>query len=110
ARGAGLIDRIGTAGEDDAAWPEGPEPLDRHIERHDLAVDVELTDAARDQLTVLGAEIEDQNGLPSALRSAARHAAPPARRPTRWMRRSKACSGFRAPMPFSSRSARRQSA
>jgi hypothetical protein len=49
------------AGQDDALRAELPHERVRHIGRVDLAVDPRLAYAARDQLRVLCAEIEDED-------------------------------------------------
>ena len=43
---------------------EGAHGLEAEVARLDLAVDVLLADAARDQLRELGAEVEDQDAVP----------------------------------------------
>src|SRR5205085_2955608 len=60
-RRAFLLPPVGTAGKDDAARGEGLDLLERHRAGVDLAVDVQLADAAGDQLRVLRAEIEDED-------------------------------------------------
>ena len=63
---------------------------DRHRRRHDLAVDVGLAHPARDQLGVLGAEVDDEDGRRRRRPSSGggfggdlAHLARPYRRPTR---------------------------
>ena len=56
-------DRERRAREHDALGREGADRLLAHRARVDLAVDVELTNPARNQLGVLAAEIEDQDPL-----------------------------------------------
>ena len=51
------------ARQDDARGPLGPKRLERRVEGHDLGVDRQLAQAARDELGVLGPEIEDDDGL-----------------------------------------------
>jgi len=59
--GAGLLDAVGAAGEDDSLGPEGADLLERHRAGVDLAVDVQLPDPAGDELRVLRPEVEDQD-------------------------------------------------
>ena len=49
------------AGQDDRGRVLGQHLGDRHVVRHDLGVDVGLADPARDQLGVLGAEVDDEH-------------------------------------------------
>ena len=89
------------------------QPFDRDIERQKLAVDFELTHAARDELRVLRPEIEDDDRLTRNPAGPFRPVAPAhaglrARRPTWCTSLSRACAGSLAPMPLSSRSAFRQ--
>jgi hypothetical protein len=60
-RGIVVVDAGGTARQHDAVGLETLDRLERHVERVDLAVNVLLADAARDQLRVLGAEVEDED-------------------------------------------------
>ena len=55
--------RFGTAGKDDAARREFAHEVGRDIVGVKLTVDVSLAYATRDQLGVLGAEIEDQDAI-----------------------------------------------
>ncbi len=55
------VHRGRTAGEDDRLRLAGEHLLDRHVVRHDLGVDPGLAHTARDQLGVLGAEVDDQD-------------------------------------------------
>jgi hypothetical protein len=50
-----------TAGEDDRHRPPGEHLRDRHAVRDDLAVDVRLADAPRDELGVLRPEVHDED-------------------------------------------------
>ena len=52
---------LGPAREDDALRRERADEIVVDVERVDLAVDVRLAQAARDQLRVLRAEVEDQD-------------------------------------------------
>ncbi len=61
-RGLG-INGLGTTGEDDGARRELADLPWGEVERLNDGVDVVFADASRDQLRVLGAEIEDENGL-----------------------------------------------
>ena len=63
ARAQRLVGRGGAAGEDDAAGREAADESVVHGAGMDLAVDAVLAHAARDQLGVLRAEIEDQDAL-----------------------------------------------
>ena len=56
-----VSDRLRTAREDDAACAEGTHRGFADIPGMDLAVDAELAHAARDQLSILRAEIQYQN-------------------------------------------------
>ena len=60
-RRAGLRDRLGATRQDDAARTEGSHRVVTRVPRVDFAIDAELAHAARDQLRVLRAEIEDQD-------------------------------------------------
>src|SRR6185295_1672821 len=51
------------AGEDDASGGARLEGSDRRRRRHDLRVDLQLAQAPRDQLRVLRAEVEDDDGV-----------------------------------------------
>src|SRR4029077_12195280 len=55
--------RFGTTGEDDATGAEGAHLGLGDVPGVDLAVHPELAHAARDQLGVLGTEVEDQNAV-----------------------------------------------
>ena len=55
--------RLRAAGEDHAARTEGAHRGVAHVPGMDLAVDAELAHAARDQLRVLRAEVEDQDAV-----------------------------------------------
>lgn len=63
AGGAVGVDRGGAAGEDDRRRVLGEHLRYRHGARHDLAVDPGLADAAGDELGVLRAEVDDQDGV-----------------------------------------------
>ena len=62
-RAAYSITDCGPAGEDDAAGAEGSHLGVADVPGMDLAVDPELANAARDELGVLRAEIEDQDAI-----------------------------------------------
>src|SRR5690606_20062521 len=51
-----------TAGEDDGGRREGLDGLGIHRARMDLAIDTQLADSPGDELGVLAAEVEDENG------------------------------------------------
>ena len=57
------VDRRGAAGQDDRLGPLGQHLRDRHRRRDDLGVDVALAHPAGDQLRVLRAEVDDENGV-----------------------------------------------
>jgi hypothetical protein len=59
------VDRLRAAGKDDGLGPARQHLLDRHGVRHDLAVDVALPHPPRDQLGVLRAEVDDEDGVES---------------------------------------------
>ncbi|MNO91998.1 hypothetical protein D3C76_835590 [compost metagenome] len=63
ARAVGFVDRLGAAGEDDAARVEFADRFIVHVERMQLAVHADFAHAAGDQLGVLGTEIEDQDAV-----------------------------------------------
>ena len=63
ARAVGFVDRLGAAGEDDAARVEFADRFIVHVERVQLAVHADLAHAAGNQLGVLGTEIEDQDAV-----------------------------------------------
>ena len=65
------VDARRAAREDDALGGELPDGVERDVEGVDLAVDVLLADAPRDQLRVLAAEVEneDHRGAPAAAAS-----------------------------------------
>ena len=106
-RRPGAVHGIGAARQDQT--PCAAQPVDRRVERHELAVHVELPHTTGDQLGVLRPEVQDDDGfagpgpLPAGLLRTA-HARLPARRPTPCTRRSTAFAGSFAPCPFSSRS------
>ena len=56
------VDRRRAAGQDDRRRPLGQHLGHRHRVRHDLAVDPRLADPAGDQLRVLRAEVDDEDG------------------------------------------------
>ena len=62
-RRALVVDGVRAARQDDRAGPAALQLLVRRVVRQELGVDVELADAARDQLGELASEIEDDNGL-----------------------------------------------
>src|SRR5262249_8378002 len=55
--------RVGPARKDDAFGLPLADPGDRPRRRMDFAVDVRLANPTRDQLGVLGSEIDDQNAF-----------------------------------------------
>ena len=57
------VDAHGAAREDQALGPAGPDLVERRVEGDELRVDVALTHAARDELPVLGAEVEHEDGV-----------------------------------------------
>ena len=59
----GLQHRLGATGKDDALGREGADVGVADIPGMDLAVDAQLAHAARDELRVLGAEVEDQDAV-----------------------------------------------
>ena len=61
ARRAALVHRVMAAGQDDGARRELAHERVGNVVRMDLAVDVRFAHAARDELRVLRAEVEDQN-------------------------------------------------
>ncbi len=58
-----LINRIRSAGEDDACRLKGTNIRLAHVPRMQFAIDVSLAHAAGDKLGVLGTEIEDEDFL-----------------------------------------------
>ena len=87
-----LVDRRGSAREDQAGRPALRELGRRGVVRHDLRVDVRLPDAPRDQLCVLRPEVDDQDRPGGIVRRRPRRApsapSPPAERPDRSCPRS----------------------
>src|SRR5262249_35456194 len=63
ARGAGFVDALGAAGKDQAARLQFGDAGGGQVVADDLAEDVLLAHPARDQLTVLRAEVEDQDAF-----------------------------------------------
>ena len=61
--GALIVDAGRAAGEHDPGWVELSNGVQRSIVGVDFAVDVQLADAAGDELRVLGAEVENQDGV-----------------------------------------------
>ena len=59
--GVVVVDRVGAAAEDDRLGAAPLQLLERRVVRQQLGVDVELADAAGDQLGELAAEIEDDH-------------------------------------------------
>ena len=55
--------RLGTAAEDDPLGSAGEHVGDRHVAGDDLRVHVRLAHAPGDQLRVLGAEVDDEDGV-----------------------------------------------
>src|SRR5829696_710262 len=66
---AQLVDRLGAAGEDQGLGVMGPDRRRVDVAGHDLGEDVALADAAGDELGVLGAEVEHQDGVVAGGRS-----------------------------------------
>ena len=62
-RGTGGIDRLRAARQHDGLGFARQNLVDRGGVRHDLGVDARLADAPRDQLGVLGAEVDDEYQL-----------------------------------------------
>ena len=62
-RGVGLIDAGGAAAQDDPGGVRRADFLRRSLPGDDAAVDVEFADSAGDELTVLGAEIQHEDGF-----------------------------------------------
>ena len=62
-RGVGLVYARRAAAQDDARGRGGADLLRRGLPGDDPAVDVELADAACDELAVLGSEIQHENGF-----------------------------------------------
>ena len=58
-----LVDGLGPAAEDDALGRPGLDLRHRDGRRDDLRVDVRLADPAGDQAGVLGAEVDDEDGV-----------------------------------------------
>ena len=63
-RGAVRVHRLRPSGQHDRGRLAGDDVGDRRGVRDDLGVDVRLTDATRDQLRVLRAEVDDEHGVP----------------------------------------------
>ena len=61
-RGARRVDARRPAGQHDRRRLAGQHLLDRHVGRDDLGVDAGLADPPGDQLRVLGAEVDDEDG------------------------------------------------
>src|SRR5581483_3427554 len=57
------VDRLRAAGQDEPDRVALADLLLRHVERVHLAVDAVLAHAPRDELRVLAAEVEDEDGL-----------------------------------------------
>ncbi len=66
---ARLVDRLGAAGEDQGLGVVGPDRRRVDVAGDDLGEDVALADAAGDELGVLGAEVEHQDGVVAGGRS-----------------------------------------
>ena len=62
-RRAGIRQARRPTRQDDAGRAAGPDGLPGGAERHDLRIDGQLAKTTGDELRVLGAEIENQNGL-----------------------------------------------
>ena len=60
---ASLVDGFRSAGEDESLRLDGKDFFLRRVPREQLAIDLRLAHAARDQLGVLGTEIEDGEGV-----------------------------------------------
>src|SRR3990170_4507100 len=63
ARRLGIRHRLGPSRQDDSAGAKGPDRFIAGLPRQNLAVDTELAHAPRDQLGVLGPEIENQDPM-----------------------------------------------
>ena len=57
------IDAVGAAGQDDADWGKLLDLLCGHVAGLDDGIDAALAHTARDQLLILAAEVENENGL-----------------------------------------------
>ena len=62
-RGTLVVDGVGAARQDDRAGPAALQLGIRSVVRKELRVDVELADAAGDELGELAAEVEDDDGV-----------------------------------------------
>ena len=62
-RSVGLIHACGATAQDDARGRHFADFFRRYLPGDDFAVDVKLADAPRDQLAVLGTEIQHENGF-----------------------------------------------
>ena len=71
-RRIGVVDRVPAAGQDDRPGAASLDLLVWRVVRQELGVDVELADAARDQLGELAAEVEDDDGAGFGGRGAGR--------------------------------------
>ncbi len=60
---AGIVDTVGSAGQDDAARIAFGKCLARNIVRQDFGIDLQLANAPRDELRILRTEIEDRNRI-----------------------------------------------
>ena len=90
AGGALHVHRLGPAAEDDPLGLASQHLGDRHVAGHDLGVDVRLADPPGDELCVLGAEVDDEDGV-ERLRRGAQWPIP-----TPWLRCRDLPSVFRA--------------
>ncbi len=63
------VDAHGTAREDQAARPARADLVERRVEGDELRVDVALPHAARDELPVLRAEVEHEDGVVAGVAS-----------------------------------------
>jgi hypothetical protein len=67
--GARLVHRLGAAGQDQGLGAVGADRLRVDVAGDDLGEDVAFADAAGDELGVLGAEVEHQDGVVAGCRS-----------------------------------------
>ena len=75
-----LVDRRRPAGQHDRLGVARQHLLDRHGVRHDLGVDPRLAHPPRDQLRVLGPEVDDEDQVVVGVSSTGRHGASLVRR------------------------------
>ena len=63
ARAIGFVHRLRTTGEDDAARSEGADIFVAHVPGVQFAIDTDLAHTARDQLGVLGTEVQNEDAV-----------------------------------------------